>query len=47
MYGKLLMLAKLSLKSFIYSIVELLTFPEENSIVSKIYEKYDIERILC
>ena len=47
MSGKLLMFAKLSLKSFIYSIVELLTFPEENSIVSKIYEKYDIGRILC
>ena len=51
MSGKLLMFAKLSLKSLkslkSYSIVELLTFPEENSIVSKIYEKYDIERIFC
>ena len=47
MSGKLLMFAKLSLKSFIYSLVELLTFPEENPILSKIYEKYDIERIFC
>lgn len=47
MSGKLLMFAKLLLKSFIYSLVELLTFPEENPIVSKIYDKYNIERILC
>ena len=47
MSGKLLMFAKLSLKSFIYSLVELLSFPEEHPIVSKIYEKYDIERIFC
>ena len=47
MSGKLLMFAKLSLKSFIYSIVELLTFPEENSIVSKIYKKYASERFFC
>ena len=42
MSGKLLMFAKLSLKSFIYSLVELLTFPEDHPIVSQIYEKYDI-----
>ena len=47
MSGKLLMFAKLSLKSFIYSLAELLSFPEENLIVSKIYEKYEIEKILC
>ena len=47
MSEKLLMFAKLSLKSFIYSLVELLSFPEENLIVSKIYEKYEIEKILC
>ena len=41
------MFAKLSSKSFIYSLVELLSFPEEHPIVSKIYEKYDIERIFC
>ena len=45
MSGKLLMFAKLSLKSFICSLSELLTFPEENSIVQKIYDKYEIERI--
>ena len=47
MSGKLLMFAKLSLKSFIYSLVELVTFPEEHPIISKIYEKYEIERIFC
>ena len=45
MSGKLLMFAKLSLKSFVYSLVELLHFPEENPIVASIYEKYDIEQI--
>ena len=39
MSGKLLF-AKLSLKSFVYSLVELLHFPEENPIVASIYEKY-------
>ena len=41
------MFAKLSLKSFIYSIVELLYFPEKNPTVATIYEKYDIEKIHC
>ena len=45
--GKLLMFAKLSLKSFIYSLAELLAFPEENETVQKIYRKYEIERIFC
>ena len=45
--GKLLMFAKLSLKSFIYSLVELLYFPEENPIVASVYEKYGIEKIHC
>ena len=39
MSGNLLMFAKLSLKSFIYSIVKLLYFPEQNPIVAEIYEK--------
>ena len=47
MSGKLLMFAKLSLKSFIYSLVELLHFPEENPVVASIYKKYQIEQILC
>ena len=46
MSGKLLF-AKLSLKSFIYSLVELLAFLEENETVEKIYQKYEIERIYC
>ena len=45
--GKLLMFAKLSLKSFIYSLAELLAFPEKNETVEKIYRKYEIERIFC
>ena len=47
MSGKLLMFAKLSLKSFIYSLAELLAFPEENETVEKIYRKYEIKRIFC
>ena len=47
MSGRLLMFAKLSLKSFIYSLVELLHFPKENPIVVSIYKKYDIEQIFC
>ena len=38
--GKLLMVVKLSLKSFVYSLVELFHFPEEKPIVKDIYEKY-------
>ena len=47
MSGKLLMFAKLSLKSFIYSLVDLFHFPEENPIVSDIYKKYQTEEIQC
>ena len=45
MSGKLLMFAKLSLKSFIYLLVELLSFLEENSLVQGIYSRYMIEKI--
>ena len=41
------MFTKLSLKSFIYSLVELLYFPDENPIVQSIYNKYNIEKIHC
>ena len=34
-------------KSFIYSLVEFLSFPEENLIVAKIYDKYEIENKCC
>ena len=44
MSGKLLMFAKLSLKSFIYSLVEILYFSDENPIVQSIYNKYNIEK---
>ena len=43
--GKLLIFAKLSLKSFRYSLVERVYF--RNSVVKEIYKKYQIERILC
>ena len=45
MSGKLLMFAKLSLKSFVYSLVELLAVPGENPVVAEIYQKYEIDRI--
>ena len=44
MSGKLL-LAKLSLKSFTYSLTEILSFPDP--IVKKIYEKYQIDCLMC
>ena len=47
MSGKLLMFAKLSLKSFIFLLVELSAFPEENPIVQQIYDKDQIETIYC
>ena len=43
MSGKLLMSAKLSLKSFIYEITETFCFPKEN--VKEIYKTYVIERV--
>ena len=43
MSRKLLMFAKLSLKSFIYLLVELLSFPD--GLVQEIYSKYLTERI--
>ena len=39
MSGRLLIFVMLSLKSFIYSLVELLHFPEEHPIVAEKYEK--------
>ena len=42
MSGKLLTFTKFSLKSFIYSLTEILSFPDP--IVKKNYEKYQIER---
>ena len=41
--GKMLMFAKLSLKSFIYQLAELFMFPDE--IIQAIYNKYQIERV--
>ena len=42
--GKMLMFAKLSLKSFIYQLAQVFTFPDD--IVQAIYNKYQIERVL-
>ena len=41
------MFAKLSLKSFVYTLVVPLHFPEENPIVASIYEKYTIGQKSC
>ena len=43
MSGKLLMFAKLSLKSFIYEISEIFCFQKKN--ITKIYKKYMIEKV--
>ena len=43
MSGKLLVFAKLSLKSFIYEVTETFCFSKEN--VKKINDKYKIERV--
>ena len=45
MSGKLLMFAKLSLKSFIYSLWETLHFPGPK--VKETFEKHQIEKTLC
>ena len=41
--GKMLMFAKLSLKSFIYAIAELFMFPDAT--VREIYDRYQIEKV--
>ena len=41
--GKMLMSTKLLLMSFIYKILEIFCFPDEN--VQTIFEKYDIEKV--
>ena len=43
MSGKLLMFTKLSLKSFIYALVETFCFPSQ--LVLEIYKKYKIEKV--
>ena len=43
MSGKLLMFAKLSLKSFIYEITEIFSFPKEN--IAENYKKYMTEKV--
>ena len=40
--GKMLMFAKVSIKSFVYDMIDVFMFPDE--VVQKIYEKYDIEK---
>ena len=41
--GKLLMFAKLSLKNFIYDLVETFYFPSQ--LVQEIYKKYEINKV--
>ena len=43
MSGNLLMFAKLSLKSFIYEITEIFSFPKEN--IAENYKKYMTEKV--
>ena len=45
MSGKLLIFAKLSLKSVIYTSAETLYFPDAT--VTEIYKKYQMDRIIC
>ena len=47
MSERLLMFGNFSLKSFTYSLVELLHFPKKKPIVASICKKYDIEQIFC
>ena len=42
--GKMLMFAKLSIKSFVYDIIDVFMFPDAT--VTKIYQKYDIENCI-
>ena len=42
--GKMLMFAKLSIKSFVYDIIDVFMFPDAT--VKKIYQKYDIENCI-
>ena len=41
--GKMLMFAKVSLKSFVYDIIDVFSFPNEE--VRAVYDQYDIENI--
>ena len=43
MSGKLLMFAKLSLKSFIYDLIETFCFPQKQ--LADLYKKYLIEKV--
>ena len=40
--GKMLMFAKVSLKSFVYDIIDIFSFPDEE--VRAVYNQYDIEK---
>ena len=43
MKGKMLMFAKTSLQSFNYDIIDVFMFPEEDSGVASVYEKYKVK----
>ena len=43
MKGKMLMFAKTSLQSFNYDIIDVFMFPEEDSGVTSVYEKYKVK----
>ena len=42
--GKMLMFSKLSIKSFVYDIIDVFMFPNET--IKKIYQKYNIEKCI-
>ena len=42
--GKMLMFAKLSLKSFVYDMIDVFCFPDEET--RRIYDYYQIEKLL-
>ena len=42
--GKMLMFSKLSIKSFVYDIIDVFMFPNQST--KRIYEKYNIEKCI-
>ena len=44
MKGKMLMFAKSSIISFVYDMIDVFCFPENNPKVQAIYDKHDIEK---
>ena len=45
MYGKMLMFCKTSIQSFAYDLIDV--FMYRNDEISKIYDKFEIQRYFC